>query len=406
MPESSSFESSSSETNSAFSSLLAPLRQAQSLLGDVGQTAQSLVENSLFGEAVTALTSVPDIARYSPLQSSKQLPVDIPPTTLQGVVSAIADATTGVLQDFTDGLTQKARNGSGRGNAAGKAQAGAGGKPKESGAQGSNAQGIGAAGAKAAAGASASNANAASTTAISKGQSRLAQAEASAKDASSASGSNEPALLGSWGALEQIAELVNQVETAAENRLVDTGNAMLHGLESLFSKAPARTNAGAAATDRHAAPQKNASAGAPGKSTAQGQAGESAMQSILQSLVNASWQPEDGGPFSQGVSGRGNSSRSNASRGAQAEAATQSSPIAPRSPSMLNPQGGRPGSGNASATTPVVSGSGSSGNPTTSASDRTQTAPSSTSVISDDELAERLNRALLEQAWRGGVDLT
>lgn len=354
---------------------VAPFRQAQTLLGEVTDAARTLADDSVFEDVFTRLSSLPSAADFNPLQAAQSLPVDIAP--VQAAVEQVAS----IPRQFVDALQQRARTSSSTDARASS---------------------------RSAVGTPSQTASRAST----RGSSFSAQAFDALQQQASALLSGEKSLpapnqvlhqvmnvtRGSWSALERIAELVQGLEPA-------TGGPGEKAATS--TPAPANTPA-AAATAR----------GQRGESTARlqetasrvlGQQGEQAVTGLqlLQGLVDAAWGAVTGG---QGVTTRPEQTSAgkgaSAERNAQAASSNQTASPAPsaqaRGSSMLNPQlATRPGNGSSASSTASAAGS-----PVSENSTGERSTPPAIGVTDDDELAERLNRALIEQAWRGGVDLT
>jgi hypothetical protein len=215
------------------------------------------------------------------------------------------------------------------------------------------------------------------------------------------------ATIGSWAALERIAELVEQLESKPASG------------PSVFQEAPEPKGAplplASARAPRPApgsGPQQEQRAQTPetivGGKPADDKGEGSRVLPTLQRLVEDAWPPgstvKSAGGGNNGHAQSDMPSHAGNVAGGAVEQTLSSNVPAPRGASMLNPQlaGGSKNSTTGIATSAQVA------MPTapTSVSDRGGVSPQSVTAIRDDELAERLNRALIEQAWRGGVDLT
>jgi hypothetical protein len=208
--------------------------------------------------------------------------------------------------------------------------------------------------------------------------------------------------LGSWGALESIAALVADLERRAESspQRAGKGSAELPARQEAPQAAGAPQPLPSARAPRAAAdavlPQPTGARAQESIATPPSGASRSAATApSLDGLVQ-DWWSSSSEPTSKRASG------------AQPPAASDSLPtLAPRSVSMLAPR-----------VTPTTRAAALSAGSSVSANDSIAPGiPSAPGPLArgqggeprpqdDDALAEQLNRALIEQAWRGGVDLT
>lgn len=383
----------------AHEQLVAPFRQAQSLLGRISDAARNIADESLFNQLLSELSVLPDAATFSPLQTTCQLPVDIPPAQQP----ALQEAET--KRQFMDALQQGARERSVRAGALGE---------KAATRQSITVEGM------------ASEPPAAALSeipAVFAGfQRQVIDIQRRATEVSM--GELPPVLpvsglqetfrtpfLGSWAALERIAEMVQLLEPQASSEEDRSPAAQPAG--SLMGASPKDgvTSSGSGARGEHMAQASPQSTG-----SSAGESGSAAMGAIsLQALVNAVWevtqtQTERQGRKADSVS----ASRKvrytfhNSDRELQARTT-----IAPSSPSMLTPRlAPQPASSSAggitapAARTVATTVAATAGDAGRGQQDRSGLVPQGAAANHDEELAEQLNRALIEQAWRGGVDLT
>lgn len=393
----------SEQTDSdVLSSLVAPFRQAQSLLGQVTNVAQSLAGDTLFGEVMAGLSSLPSAASVNPLQSAQSLPVD------NDDAKGLAANETGNPEiaggGFIAALQAKARSTPLSNPAKGSLQAkGASGKRAQStpSTPGRFADAL-------------QSSALPSPLTVMSGLLNDAQQQAStwlARDIPAPGRVLQDALRatrGSWAALDRIAELVQWLESdAAPRRDAFTGNnaataknALPKGASSASMTSSVRGSAGEQLAQTPSALHRQS-----------GTRGEDAVigHSFLQDLVDAAWNAATGahGQASRGRAGEeaalAGTDRVTGSGSPDVRSARGSTP-APRGQSMLNPQlSTRPGDGGTAGTQQTSSSNRSS---VTAGATSERSMPPNRDVINDDDLAERLNRALIEQAWRGGVDLT
>lgn len=347
---------------------VAPFRQAQTLLGQVTDAARSLADDTLFEDVFTSLSSLPSAANFNPLQAAQSLPVDIAP------VQAAVEQAAHIPRQFIEALQQTARSVASSGDA----------KATRRSSNVNSGQSV--------KGASPSSMSfAAITDRLSELQQQANTLLTGSKSVPGPSQVLHDALhvtRGSWAALERIAELVQLLEP-------DAGPGKKPGLGK---SSPMAANPSSATRGRSG---ENAARAAGTSGRMRGQQGEEAVAGLrmLQGLVDAAWGAVSGAHSDADAPAQASADARN-ERNAQTASPTRAP--SPRGASMLNPQlTSRPGG---VATTSVQTpSSGSATNDNASSEPRTQPAAG---VINDDELAERLNRALIEQAWRGGVDLT
>lgn len=368
-----------SSESDGLAALLTPFRQAQTLLGQVTDVARSLADDTLFEEVFAGLSSLPSAANFNPLQSAQSLPVDIAP------VQAAVEQAAQIPRQFIDALQQKARHGSSATHVHARQRQATGPQlqakspsPKKGSPLVTLTQGLG------------ELQQHANDLLTAGGKSIAAQGQVLQNTLKS----TVQATRGSWAALETIADLVDGF--ASEPATPQKSGA---GKSSPMATSPqgvtssARGGAGEQAAVSTAKTERN-----------HGQQGEQEITGLLmlQGLVDAALGGLSVGrqhaPSAAGTHGRSD-------RNAQGVSPSSEAAPSSRGSSMLSPQlSSRPGS----ATIASTSTSGNTSNERTvsdrAASDRSE--PPKSGVINDDELAERLNRALIEQAWRGGVDLT
>lgn len=370
-----------------------PLRQAQAVLGQVGEVARTLADDSLFGSLMSQLSALPGAASFNPLQASRQMAVDIAPAQQE------APQENAARRQFVDALQQNARK-----NATETKPEQAANPVSHSARQADESQ------------ADQSQARHSQTKPQSTDVASIVTPEKSGEETSSSSEQRLSvggvvrdtvrATLGSWAALERIAELVQQLESSGAAGKSPAHQEAPEPQGSPLPLASARAPQPAPGTGPQ---QEQRVQESPPRAKDAGNNGERVAGNLptLQDLVDGTWGAVS--PRESDV-GRGQTQptlplRPNDATGRAAEQmAAAGSSVAPRGPSMLNPQvagGNKPGAGAAAspAGTSAVS-------VTTGGSDRGGLLPLNVGVFPDDELAERLNRALIEQAWRGGVDLT
>lgn len=377
-----------SEAPSSAEQFIAPMRQAQSVLGQVSELARTLADDSLFSSLMTQLSALPSAASFNPLQASKNLPVDIPPLQQE------APQENENRRQFIDALQQKARDKSAADankrsvNTNSSANGVASTSPLEQTHTG-NVSAMPAQGRRVS-----------STTPSQGGEQQVRAAGNAERD-------TVRATIGSWAALERIAELVQQLESKPVSG------------PSVFQEAPGPKGA----------PLPLASARAPRPAPGSGPQQEQRVQTsetmsgaksaggkgeggselpTLQRLVDDAWAPgspvQPTGGVNKGQMQSDLPSRTGNGASGAVEQALYSNVPAPRGASMLNPQL----AGGSNKSTHGTAASTQMAMPTAPTNDgnRSGFSPQSVPVIHEDELAERLNRALIEQAWRGGVDLT
>lgn len=380
----------SNEAQSVVEQFIAPMRQAQSVLGQITEIARTLADDSLFSSLMTQLSALPSAASFNPLQASRKLPVDIAP------VQQEAPQASERHRQFVDALQQKARE-------------------KKLADSSKSSEII-------------NRSSQTEVASISTGAQKLSE---NASQMLSQNGSLSPitpnqggeqqvsvpgsavrdsvrATIGSWAALERIAELVQQLESKPASG------------PSLSQEAPEPKGAPLPLASARA-PRPAPGSGPQQEQMAQSQAAMTSTKAAggkgddeasglptLQRLVEGAWAPggavQSVGGASKGQMQSDSAPRSSNVSGGSAEQALSGTAPAPRGASMLNPQ--LAGSANKPGIGATLSAQVATPNTTSNVGDRGGMSPQNVTVTHDDELAERLNRALIEQAWRGGVDLT
>ncbi len=378
----------SNEAQRVVEQFIAPMRQAQSLLGQVSEFARTLADDSLFSSLMTQLSALPAAASFNPLQASQKLPVDIP------ALQQEAPQENEKRRQFVDALQQKAREKSATdvskrsvniSSASGVVSTSSVEQKQTGNVPAMPVQG----------------GSISSITPSQGGEQQVSMSGSAVRD-------SVRATIGSWAALERIAELVQQLESKPASG------------SSVFQEAPEPKGAPlplASARAPRPAPgsgpqqeQMAQSQAAMTSTKAAGEKGDDAASGLptLQRLVEGAWAPggvvQSVGGASKGQVQSDGAPRSSNVAGGSAEQAISGKAPAPRGTSMLNPQ--LVGSSNKSTNGTATSAQVATPNTTSNVGDRGGMSPQSVTVTHDDELAERLNRALIEQAWRGGVDLT
>lgn len=369
------------DRNRELAPAVAPVRAMQSGLCQAARTLHALADDSGFAGLVEQLSSLPGAASFAPLQAAASLPVDL------AAAPRDESASGGAHRQFVDALARAARSQHGASPAVAAPRA-----PRPAGVGSPPAAASQSPALASSARTAAALAGAASATA---GVAPIAVATAPIADAAGESAA--AAGIDRWQVLARVGELVAELEqpgTTADRPPTPA---------SPLAPAPA-------ASPRAFWPVSAAAAAGPATPpVARGQqpplAGSrpqdertAAAPLTLDSLVHDCW------PAAEQRRGSAAGARAAAATTAAASSASVWPGSPARMPSMLSPQLGEAGRAysrrndvTVSANDRIVPGAGSGRVPPVSA------APA---AADDDALADRLNRSLVEQAWRAGVDLT
>ena len=356
------------------------MRQAQQLLGASAQVVSSTIaDESGYAGLWAQMTALPSCVDFAPLQSTRSWPVDVAQQTQQESPQADAGR-----RPFVDALVQRARD---------QRSPATPSRPSLSVVGGATLPSL-----------NRTVGRASSETALDSGRREPADAVAPQAQGISLppSATGSAVSLGSWAALERIGDLLQDLErhTRREAKAQGAGASPARQDASQTSGAPQAQAArapgaaqGGGGSQQH--PQV-ASAVASSLSRSAPQTSQiGGAPSPLEGLVH-DWWSKDKTP-----------ERSSVRSGRQGADDAALSSLAPRGVSMLEPRiTPSPRVSSVSSIAPVST----KDSVARGASlDRLADARGQAGEMrlqDDDALAEQLNRALIEQAWRGGVDLT
>jgi hypothetical protein len=383
------------DKNSVIMQAVQPVRQMQSGLNQVSQMVHAMGDEAGFMRLLSQLSSLPSAATFAPLQAASRLPVDIPEAAREE-----APSVDGGRQQFLRDMLQGAR---GRGVDA---------PPTASPRPSRPARVVSAI--QAPATALRADSGTATQVGVGVGSTVVSSVASSPLSRQGGQAGGTSPDMGSWVMLERMAQLVaelgqssaRQGQTALPMGQQEAVPQPLAGGRAPLSRLATSDLAPVLGSDPPRPPmQADLQAQKAPPRFAASAAGTSPL--TLDSLVQSWWSAANRSPGSASASTAPPASRT--AQDAPASAAAALRTTAPRAMSVLQPQLSQTGRVAASRTDALAAGSANDSVAPGASTGRIVPpfAAGATVAMPDDEaLADQLNRALVEQAWRAGVDLT